>query len=446
MTALRKHLSNENMRSPDSRLDPHWQRYQKQRIAHWNRVSRQKENPRRPGTVYHKLLQHYYRFFIPPGLRILEVGCCHGDLLASLNPSLGVGIDFSAEMLRCAAQKHRRLFFIRCDAHEIPIKEKFDVIILSDLVNDLWDVQHVLDRLQPLTHRRTRVVLNFYNNLWRMPLGLAKRMGLGANMLEQNWFSPHDVSNLLELSGYEIIHHRPVILLPLRIPFVSNLANRYLVNFAPLSWFALTHFVIARSNNIRESSVSQTPPSVSVIVPARNEAGNIEEIIERVPDLGCDTELVFVEGHSSDNTYETIQQIIESKPGGKCKLFRQTGKGKGDAVRLGFKEATGDIPWKMRPCGFLIWWATNFSAWHFHGCWVRRSKTHSVEQKFYGNLTMSCSPETVITSEILIRLGISIFYSEQLSLILKLSRCPSVIAPENMAIPISADGVMARCY
>jgi hypothetical protein len=313
MTALRKHLSNKNMRSPDSRLDPDRQRYQKQRIAHWNRVSRQKENPRRPGTVYHKLLQHYYRFFIPPGLR------------------------------RCAAQKHRRLFFIRCDAHEIPIKEKFDVIILSDLVNDLWDVQHVLDRLQPLTHRRTRVVLNFYNNLWRMPLGLAKRMGLGANMLEQNWFSPHDVSNLLELSGYEIIHHRPVILLPLRIPFVSNLANRYLVNFAPLSWFALTHFVIARSNNIRESSVSQTPPSVSVIVPARNEAGNIEEIIERVPDLGCDTELVFVEGHSSDNTYETIQQIIESNPGGKCKLFRQTGKGKGDAVRLGFKEATGDI-------------------------------------------------------------------------------------------------------
>jgi glycosyltransferase involved in cell wall biosynthesis len=83
-------------------------------------------------------------------------------------------------------------------------------------------------------------------------------------------------------------------------------------------------------------------PSVSVIIPARNEAGNIEEIIERIPNLGCDTELVFVEGHSSDNTYETIKKIIEKNNDRKCKLYRQTGKGKGDAVRLGFKEAEGD--------------------------------------------------------------------------------------------------------
>jgi hypothetical protein len=260
-----------------------------------------------------------------------------------LKPSVGVGIDFSDKMLRCAAKKHTQLFFIRSDAHEIPIKGKFDVIILSDLFNDLWDVQSVLNSLQMLTHKRTRLVLNFYNNLWRIPLGIVKQLGLGADLLEQNWFSPHDVSNLLELSGYEAIHQRSAILFPLKIPFVSDFVNKYLVNFLPFSWFALTHIVIARPQKTPEKYLSRIQPSVSVIIPARNEAGHIEEIMERVPNLGCDTELVFVEGHSRDNTYETIKKIIEKNHDRKCKLYRQTGKGKGDAVRLGFQEAKGDV-------------------------------------------------------------------------------------------------------
>ncbi len=336
-------ISTEKISLPASRLDPNRRRYQIQRMTHWDRVSRKKENQRRPGAFYHKLLQHYYRFLIPPGLRILEVGCGHGDLLASLNPSLGVGIDFSGEMLRRAIAKHNHLIFIRADAHEIPIKAKFDVIILSDLVNDLWDVQHVLDRLQSFTHQRTRLVLNFYNNLWRTPLGITKRLDLGADLMEQNWFSPHDVCNLLELSGYETIHHRPVILLPLKIRFISGLANRYLVNFAPFSWCALTHLVVAKSEQPRGHMPPKSQPSVSVIIPARNEAGNIEEIFERIPDFGRDSELVFVEGHSNDETYDTIKQIIERNPGRRCKLFKQTGHGKGDAVRLGFKAAEGEV-------------------------------------------------------------------------------------------------------
>jgi SAM-dependent methyltransferase len=339
MAAERKILSTENMSLPNCWLDPNRRRYQKQRMAHWDGVSRKKENQKRPGAFYHKLLQHYYRFLVPLGLRILEVGCGHGDLLASLNPSLGVGIDFSDKMLRRAAKKHNRLIFIRADAREIPIKAKFDVIILSDLVNDLWDVQHVLHLLQAFTDQRTRLILNFHNNLWRIPLGITKRLGLGADLLEQNWFSPHDVSNLLELSGYEVIHQRPAILFPLKIPFISGLANRSLVNFPPLSWCALTHLVVAKSKKLPVQSY----PSVSVISPVRNEAGNIEEIFGRIPDLGSDSELVFVEGHSSDGTYDTIKKMIERNPGRKCKLFSQTGKGKGDAVRLGFKEAEGDV-------------------------------------------------------------------------------------------------------
>ena len=317
--------------------------YQRERMAHWDMVSPKKQSENRPSAFYYKLLQHYYRFFIPPGMRILEVGCGHGDLLAALEPAMGVGIDFSGEMIRSAANKHKTLSFIRADAHDMPIEGKFDVIILSDLVNDLWDVQRMLEELRRLTHPKTRLILNFFNNLWRMPLSIAKRLNLGFDTLEQNWFSPHDIFNLLELAGFEVINSRPLILFPLPVPILSSLANRYLVNFIPLSWLALTNFTVARPTPNEAPSVSADTVAVSVIVPARNEAGNIETILKRVPQLGKETEILFIEGHSKDQTYETIQRAIGQFNERRCRLLQQSGRGKGDAVRLGFDEANGDI-------------------------------------------------------------------------------------------------------
>ena len=317
--------------------------FRQARINHWNRVSQQKKNSERPGVFYHKLLQYYYGFFIPPGLRILELGCGHADLLSSLNPSLGVGLDFSEEMVRTAKERHPNLNIIKADVHEIEFRGKFDVIILSDLVNDLWDVQRVFEKVRNITHPGTRIVLNFYNNLWRIPLTLAKWLSLGADVMDQNWFSPNDVYNLLELAGFEVVNHRSIVLLPIKIPLLSKLFNRYLVHLPPFSWMALSHIVVARPDPGRDKHNLQTAPSVSIIIPARNEAGNIENILKRVPELGGQTELIFVEGHSNDNTFETIKQKIELFKDKKCKVFRQTGTGKGDAVRLGFDKAQGDI-------------------------------------------------------------------------------------------------------
>ena len=335
--------ANNTPTAPARPNDPAEYHFRQKRVSHWNRVSQRKVSPGHPGAFYHKLLQHYYGFLIPPGLRVLELGCSHGDLLASLKPSTGVGIDLSGEMIRAAAKKHPNLTFIQADAHTIEFRKKFDVIILSDLINDLWDVQRVFEKIRNLCHDATRLVLNFYNNLWRIPLSVVKWLGLGADVLEQNWFSPHDVYNLLKLSGFEVVHRRQIVLLPLKIPFASNLLNRYLVHLPPFSWFALSNIVIARPDPTRDKRDCLKIPSVSVIIPARNEAGNIKNILKRVPDLGCRTELIFVEGHSSDNTVETIKNSITAVKNRKCRLFQQTGKGKGDAVRLGFDKADGDI-------------------------------------------------------------------------------------------------------
>lgn len=317
--------------------------YRKIRQAHWDRVCPQKETASRPGAYYQKLLTSYFQFLIPPDSRVLEIGCGLGDLLAGLNPSLGVGVDFSGAMLNKSRRRHPHLHFVQADAHALPLKTAFDTIILSDLVNDLWDVQTVLEGIRRHAHPGTRVIINFFNNLWRIPLGIANRLGLGADVLEQNWFAPNDVLNLLELAGFEVVDHRQAVLYPLKTKGLNALANQYLVHFWPFSWMALTNIMVARPQPGPEEIEALRNPKVSVIVAARNEAGNVDNILKRIPDLGAETEIIFVEGGSSDNTYETIEKAIETVEGKTCRLYRQPGKGKGDAVRVGFDKATGDI-------------------------------------------------------------------------------------------------------
>lgn len=320
--------------------------YRTQRITHWNRVAGRKNDPERAGAFYQQLLEHYYGMMVQPGLRVLELGCGGGDLLAALNPSFGVGVDFSSEMLDIARSRHPEHHFIQADIHDPVFKYSaaeaaFDVIVLSDLINDLWDVQTVLENVQPLCHSRTRIIINFYSNLWKIPLGLVKRFGKGADLLPQNWLTPHDVANLLMLAGFDTINDRSKILFPLPWKFLAGFFNRFLANIIPFRWFCLTNFIVARP--APEKAPAQQSPSVSVVVAARNEAGNIESILDRVPALGSHTQLVFVEGGSTDNTYETIETLIEQHPEKDIQLYRQTGKGKGDAVRLGFDKADGDI-------------------------------------------------------------------------------------------------------
>jgi SAM-dependent methyltransferase len=318
--------------------------YQKARMAHWDRVARSiADGWQGLGAFYQKQLVHYYSLLIPPGMRVLEVGCGMGDLLAALKPSVGIGVDFSREMIKHARDKYPQLRFIETDAHELVLDSEFDVIILSDLVNDLWDVQTVFKRLTGLTHGRTRLILNTYSYVWQPLLALSQRLKLSKPTLEQNWLTVEDLANLLNLADFGVIKHTQEILCPLHLPLASNFSNRFLVKVWPFSMLAMTNFVIARPVNSPEGKTSDKHPRVSIIIPARNESGNIERIFVRTPALGAGTELVFVEGHSRDDTYAAIEGAMVKYPDRSCRLMKQVGEGKGDAVRLGFDQAVGDI-------------------------------------------------------------------------------------------------------
>ena len=310
--------------------------YQNTRQAHWDAVARKRDTWRGMGSWYHRRLIEIYQFLVSPNQRVLEIGCGTGSLLARLKPSRGVGIDFSADMIERAKLRHPELEYHQMDAHDLSgIDGPFDVIILSDTVNDLWDVQRALEQTKRLCTPHTRLILNFYNHLWQIPLTIAQTLNLAAPMLHQNWLTPEDVNNMLHLAGFESIRSSQEILWPLPL---GGFANRYLVKLWPFHNLALSNFVIARP-----APQPARAASVSVVIAARNEAGNIKSIFERVPAMGSGTEIVFVEGHSRDNTYEAIESEIPLHPSTPSLLFRQPGIGKADAIRLGFEKSTGDI-------------------------------------------------------------------------------------------------------
>ena len=321
------------------RFDSAGQIYQQTRTAQWDRVARMRDAWRGWGGSYHRRLAEVYRFIASPGQNVLEIGCGLGDLLATVQPAQGVGVDFSSEMIQRAITRHPTLEFIHADAHDLSfLKRTFDIIILSDFVNDAWDVQRVLEQIRPLCTPRTRIVLNVYSNLWQTVLTLAQRLRLAAPMLDQNWLTTSDLRGMLNLAGFETIRDWREILFPLPIPLLAPFCNRFLVRLPLFRTLALANFVIARPQPIAAEE-----SSVSVIIPARNESGNIQSIFERTPQMGRATELVFVEGHSKDDTYAAIEREIVSHSATPSLLLRQSGIGKADAVRAGFDAAKGDV-------------------------------------------------------------------------------------------------------
>jgi ubiquinone/menaquinone biosynthesis C-methylase UbiE len=316
-------------------------RYTSARRSHWDHVA-SRLNRFDAHRYYHRRLREIYAAHVPAGQRVLELGCGTGEVLASVRPSFGVGVDFSQAMVNAAQTRHPQLSFVVGDAHDLSaIEGPFDVVIASDLLNDVWDVQAVFDQVARLAHPGTRVVMNNYSRLWEQPLSAAARLGLARPRLHQNWLTVEDVANLLYLSNFEVVKQWPEVMWPVGTPVIAGVANRYLAKLWPFRLLALTNFIVGRLRP--RAAVPAEALRVSVIVPARNESGNIEQIFARTPEMGGGTELVFVEGHSKDDTFEAIEQAISRHPERQTQLARQEGVGKGDAVRLGFRMARGDV-------------------------------------------------------------------------------------------------------
>jgi SAM-dependent methyltransferase len=294
---------------------------------------------RERNRTYYRLIEQIHHFLVPPGQSVLEIGSGSGDLLAALRPSRGLGVDLSPAMVDLARSRHPDLEFIVGAGESFVVDERFDYVILSDVVPFAFDLEAIVRNVRAMTHERSRVIIHSYSHLWRPAIHLAERMRLKPRKPILNWVTTADLRNLLDLADFEVISTTKRIVLPKKVPALSAFLNGIVANIWPLSHLALSWWVVARP----KASSSPRELGVSVVVPCRDEAAMVEEIIARTPDLGNSTELVFVEGGSTDGTRSEIERQITRHPEREISLYLQTGMGKGDAVRLGFQKARHDL-------------------------------------------------------------------------------------------------------
>jgi hypothetical protein len=297
----------------------------------------QPDEPHWTSAAYRGVLAHYYGLLIPPDASVLEVGCGSGELLGRIRAARKVGVDLSEKQVdRARARCPDAEFHVQA-GETLSLGERFDFIILSDTLNFAADVQLLLERLHGVSHPATRLIANFPSGLWRPVFAAAVALGLKTPTPHGNWLSNRDVASLMELADWQSLVVQPRILWPGSGLGIGSFLNRWIAPVVP--WFCMTVFCVGRSSRERKTG----PLTVSVVIPARNESGNIEAAVRRTPDMGAGTEIIFVEGNSTDDTWEVIQRVAKDHPSRRIKVMQQPGKGKGDAVRTGFAAAEGDL-------------------------------------------------------------------------------------------------------
>ena len=294
---------------------------------------------------FHAEDEQYLRFLIPPGQRVLEVGCGAGHSLAAVHPSVGVGVDFSPARIAEARQLHPELTFLVGDAEDpttvdaLVAKGPFDVVLIVDLFGYLDDIQQTIESLHRVCHADTRIVLAYHSYLWEPILRLAESAGMKEALGPLNYVAPADISNILSLAGFEVVKQEARQLIPRYALGIGKLINRWIAPLPGIRSLCIRRYAVARSRQVQRAPER----SCSVIIPARNERGNIEAAVLRLPQFCPDLEIIFVEGHSKDATWEEILRVQAAYPDRKIRCLQQTGKGKGDAVRAGFAASSAEV-------------------------------------------------------------------------------------------------------
>ena len=306
-------------------------------------IAGQREHWLERAAFFHEEDLLYLKFLIPAGQRVLELGCGTGFLLAALEPSVGVGIDFSEGMIAQARKAYPHLDFRVGDIEDVDaiqdLPGPFDVILIVDTLGSLDDCQTMFEHLHHLCERHTRIIIGYFSHLWRPALWLAELVGLRPKQQSQNILSADDVRGLVELADFETIKSEFRMLSPLRLFGLGRTINRFVAPWPIIRHFCLRHYSVCRSLRQLGCDVK----TASIIIPARNERANIEPAIHRIPHFSDAMEIIFVEGHSKDGTWDEIQRVIEKFPNLNIRALRQSGKGKADAVFAACSVARGDV-------------------------------------------------------------------------------------------------------
>jgi SAM-dependent methyltransferase len=302
------------------------------------------ERWRKLNSAYYDADRRYMQFLIPPGKRVLELGCGRGELLAALKPSYGVGVDFSRAQIATATALNPDLHFVLGDAEDpatlASLQGPFDFIIIADTIGMFEDIDDTLRMIHQLCAPSTRLIISYYSHLWEPILKLGEMLKLKSPHQNINFIATADFLNLMDIAEFEAIRQERRQLLPRKLFGLGSFVNRFIAPLPGIRQLCLRTYIVGRP-------IQKFPErkfSVSIVIPCRNEKGNIENAILRMPRFGAAQEILFVEGNSSDGTFAECERVRDAyKDSWDIKVLKQEGKGKGDAVRKGFAAATGDV-------------------------------------------------------------------------------------------------------
>ena len=294
---------------------------------------------------YYELLSRLLRFLVEPLKKVLSVRCDTGNVLAAVRPSDGKGVDICAEIVEIARQRNPSFNFAVAFPDKDEFRELFgedeifDYILFND-IGDTVDVLQAFQNLKPLCRRHTRLLVTTYNHFWEPLVTFAEWTGMKVPRVEQNWLSTTDIRNLMKLAGFEALETHRIVLVPKYVPFLSAFLNRFCARLPFLNRLCMTQVVVAR---MLPPPLSKEELSVSVIIPCKDEKGNVEPAVRRMPQLGEETEIIFCDDQSSDGTAEEVMRVRASYPHKEIRLEKGPGICKSKNVWNGFNAATGDI-------------------------------------------------------------------------------------------------------
>jgi len=285
----------------------------------------------------------YMRFLVNKNKSILDLGCGTGELLKELEPSFGVGVDLSKEMISVAENKYPEFNFIQGDLEDpevlSSIEGPFDYIILSDTIGYLEDCEVAFSNLHSLCDSNTRLIISYYSWHWEPILRFGEKIGLAMPSPGLNWLTSSDAIGFLHLADFEMVKKEWRQLIPKKFFGIGSFINRYFGTLPLVSRLALRNYIVARP--LLQKTLKM--PSATVVIPCRNELGNVENAVKRIPNFCEEIEIIFVEGGSKDGTLEEIKRVIDLYPNKDIKVLEQDGSGKGDAVRKGFSNSRGEV-------------------------------------------------------------------------------------------------------
>lgn len=309
------------------------------RRGHQETIAPERDKYIQTNRYFYDQLKRVLQFIVEPGKRVLDVRCETGHLLASVRPAFGVGVEISDAMVECARRQHPDLHFLQSDPEDLELNETFDYILFNHIF-DTVDILRTLDRIKRHCTPETRIVVINYNHFWAPVLELASKLGLRSQFVEPNWVSENDIRGFMKLAGFRPVRKHRSIIFPKYVPGLSQFLNGFLARLPGLRNLCLMQIMVARlvTDPKRENGAT-----VSVVVPCRNELGNVQQAVERIPAMGSHTEIIFCDDKSTDGTAEEVRRVSALYPEKDIRLVNGPGICKADNVWTGFRSAHGEI-------------------------------------------------------------------------------------------------------